>query len=128
MITHVCRNVLVLTILIAFVFQIIEEALFLVRNSPIQIPSDSESENGSKPLIHRKRRCYMCDSSTESENSIPPAKHHAIQSKEAVKMFKDIKCAMDEYHEEAKLFRLWRELEQKSALVLHLLALSVKKW
>ena len=74
------------------------------RSSPIHIPSDSESESGSKTLIHRKRRCYMYDSSTESENSIPPTKH-AIQSKEAVKILKDIKCAMDKYHEEAKRFR-----------------------
>lgn len=88
------------------------------RNSPIHIPSDSESESGSKPLIHRKRRCYMYDSSTESENSIPPMKHDAIQSKEAGKILKDIKYAVDKYHEEAKRFRLWRELdEQKSALI-----------
>lgn len=86
------------------------------RNSPIQIPSDSESENGWKPLIRRKRRYY--DSSTESENSIPPVKRPAVYSTEAVKMLKDIKFAMDRYHEEAKRFRLWRELdEQKSALM-----------
>ena len=66
------------------------------RNSPIRIPSESESENGWKPLIRHKRIRYAYDSSTESENSIPPAKHHAIRSKEAVKMrHKRIRYAYD---------------------------------
>ena len=121
--TYVCRNiVLVAMILTAFLFKHrgspIPGPSYTCRNSPIHIPSDSESEHGWKPLIRHKRRCYVYDSSTESESSIPPAKHSAIYSKEAVKMLKDIKCAMDKYHEEARRFRLWRELdEQKSALV-----------